>query len=228
MNTQLPRLLRVARESSPPDLRKICARALSSVLPQNDFNRVRTLLLRAVGLRIGDKSSIAGALKITGPGSVPDLLSIGPGCHFTGPVHIDLMASVRIGAGVYVGYEVMFLTADHELGGPTQRCGRLVSGGIEVGDGAWIGSRAVILAGVRIGKGAVVAAGAIVTKDVGPNTMVGGVPAHFLRRLDDAAPSSTRRRHLSGTRLAALVEAVAATETDDEGTERGIEGAGSA
>ena len=51
---------------------------------------------------------------------------------------------------------------------------------IEIDDYAWIGSRATVLPGVKIGKGAVVAAGAVVTKDVTPYLVVGGVPARPL------------------------------------------------
>jgi acetyltransferase-like isoleucine patch superfamily enzyme len=192
----LHKLLRVAREEFSFDARRICIRFVSSVLPQHTFRRVRTLLLRAFGLRIAPKTAFAGAVKVTGTGRIQEMLSFGSWCHITGPLHVDLMAPVRIGAGVYLGYEVMLLTADHEVGAPTQRCGRLVSGGIEIDDGAWIGSRVVILPGVRIGKGAVVAAGAIVTKNVSANTMVGGVPALLLRHLNEAAPPSMRRRQL--------------------------------
>ena len=52
---------------------------------------------------------------------------------------------------------------------------------IIIEDDVWIGSGAVILDGVRVGKGAVVAAGAVVTKDVEPFTVVGGVPAVFIK-----------------------------------------------
>lgn len=54
---------------------------------------------------------------------------------------------------------------------------------IIIGDGCWIGADATIIAGVTIGDGAVVAAGAVVTKDVPPNTMVGGVPARVIKKL---------------------------------------------
>jgi acetyltransferase-like isoleucine patch superfamily enzyme len=55
--------------------------------------------------------------------------------------------------------------------------------GIVVEDDVWLGSAAVITDGVRIGKGAVVAAGAVVTKDVLPYTVVGGVPARLIRQV---------------------------------------------
>ena len=62
----------------------------------------------------------------------------------------------------------------------------LDKGGIIVGDDVWIGYRATILDGVRIGQGGVVGAGAVVTKDVEPYTIVGGVPARPIRkRFDD-------------------------------------------
>lgn len=53
---------------------------------------------------------------------------------------------------------------------------------IVIGNHVWIGERATILKGVTIGDGAIVAANAVVTKDVEPNTLVGGVPARVIRR----------------------------------------------
>lgn len=52
---------------------------------------------------------------------------------------------------------------------------------IQIGNHVWIGARAIILKGVTIGDGVVVAAGAVVTKDVPPNTLVGGVPAKIIK-----------------------------------------------
>jgi maltose O-acetyltransferase len=181
---QLPKVLRVIKEEIGFDPVRLLAHLISGVLPQNSFNRVRTMLLRALGLRIGATSCFAGALRLTGLGSVHDLLSVGPGCHITGPLHIDLTAPVSIGAGVHIGYDVALITADHDLGAATQRCGRRVFRPICVEDGVWISSRAVILPGVRIGKGSVIAAGAVVTMSVPPQTMVGGVPARLIRDLE--------------------------------------------
>ncbi|AZO23853.1 CatB-related O-acetyltransferase [Mesorhizobium sp. M1E.F.Ca.ET.045.02.1.1] len=55
-------------------------------------------------------------------------------------------------------------------------------GPIVLGNDVWVGSRAIILSGVKIGHGAVIAAGSVVTKDVGPYTLVGGNPAKPIKR----------------------------------------------
>jgi len=52
---------------------------------------------------------------------------------------------------------------------------------VEIGDDTWIGSRAIILAGVRIGRGATIAAGAVVNKNVPDYAVVGGVPAKIIK-----------------------------------------------
>ncbi len=54
---------------------------------------------------------------------------------------------------------------------------------IHIGRNVWIGANVTILSGVTIGENAIVAAGAVVTKDVAPNTMVGGVPAKFIKQI---------------------------------------------
>jgi acetyltransferase-like isoleucine patch superfamily enzyme len=65
--------------------------------------------------------------------------------------------------------------------------------GIHIEDDVWIGSAAVITDGVRVGRGAVVAAGAVVTADVPPHTVVGGVPARVLRQLGETPPLATEQ-----------------------------------
>jgi acetyltransferase-like isoleucine patch superfamily enzyme len=64
---------------------------------------------------------------------------------------------------------------------------------VVVGAGAWIGASSVILAGVRVGECAVVAAGAVVTKDVAPYTLVGGVPARVIRSIERTTAESNLR-----------------------------------
>jgi acetyltransferase-like isoleucine patch superfamily enzyme len=66
--------------------------------------------------------------------------------------------------------------------------------GIHIEDDVWLGAGAVITDGVRVGKGAVVAAGAVVTNDVPPNTVVGGVPARIIKTITEEKASDQSRR----------------------------------
>ena len=67
--------------------------------------------------------------------------------------------------------------------GPEESRGAKV-GDIIIEDNVWIGSNTFILPGVKIGKGSVVAANAVVTKDVAERTVVGGIPAQVIKRMD--------------------------------------------
>ncbi len=85
---------------------------------------------------------------------------------------------IAIGNNVLIGPNVVLRAADHgiSIGAPI-RFQPHVGGEIVVEDDVWIGANAVILRNVTLGKGCVVAAGAVVTKDVEPYAVVGGVPA---------------------------------------------------
>ena len=182
---QLPKLAHAAFEEIEPLLsRKILAQGATLLLPQQSFNRTRTALLRAAGVRIGKQSLIQGPVRFTGQGNPCRLLSIGDYTIITGPLHLDLNAEVRIGSGVRIGHNVSLLTISHAIGGPLLRSGKSEAWPIEIGDGVWLASHVIILPKVRVGRGAVVAAGAVVTRDVPPNTFNAGVPARVVRTLD--------------------------------------------
>lgn len=110
-------------------------------------------------------------------------------------VHVDATAvvndalfnsvsgSITVGPHAFFGHGVCLLTGTHdasrtgvERGASIPREGR----DIVVGEGAWIASNATVLGPCRIGANAVVAAGAVVTEDVAPDTVVGGVPARVI------------------------------------------------
>lgn len=156
---------------------------VSGLLPQLRFNRLRTALYRAARVSVGANSLLMGQVILTGS-SDPALFSVGESTYITGPLRVDLGGAVRIGSGVNIGHDCFFLTVDHKIGSAERRAGERSHGSIVIEDGVWIASRVTILPGRTIGRGAVVAAGAVVTADVAPNTLVGGVPARVLRRLE--------------------------------------------
>jgi maltose O-acetyltransferase len=155
-----------------------------ALLPHFSFNRLRTALYRLGGLRIGARSLLLGSVELAGPGDIQARFVIGEDSQITAPLYADVCAPITIGDRVFIGHHVVLITTDHEIGPTEQRCGGWRSAPITIEDGVWICAGAKVLPGVTIGRGAVVAAGAVVTKDVPPNTLVGGVPAKILRELD--------------------------------------------
>lgn len=87
---------------------------------------------------------------------------------------LDGREKLTIGDHVDIASQVLIYNSEHDINDPAFKA---ITAPVEIGDYVFIGPRAIILPGVKIGKGAIVAAGAVVTKDVEPYKMVGGVPA---------------------------------------------------
>lgn len=102
---------------------------------------------------------------------------INMGCKFQD------QGGIFIGDGALIGHNVMLATLNHAIS-PGDRA-TMIPAPIHIGRHVWIGANATVLPGVTIGEGAIVAAGAVVTKDVPKNTMVGGVPARVIRTIDE-------------------------------------------
>lgn len=101
-------------------------------------------------------------------------ITIGQGSIVGSDCILDGRRGITIGHSVNISSEVALWTLQHDKDSPTFET---VGGPIHIGDRAWISFRAIILPNVSIGEGAVVAAGAIVTKNVPPYAIVGGIPA---------------------------------------------------
>jgi len=89
---------------------------------------------------------------------------------------------IVIGNGVLIGHNVSLLTLNHDER-PEYRQ-NIYPKPIKIGNNVWIGSNATILQGVTIGNGAIIGANAVVTKDVPENTIVAGVPAKIIRKVE--------------------------------------------
>ena len=97
---------------------------------------------------------------------------------------------VSIGDRVYTSPLCQILAVDHVVSDPERPFVEqgITARGIVIEDDVWIGAGAIVTDGVRVGQGAVVAAGAVVTKDVPPHTVVGGVPARVLKTINKGEP----------------------------------------
>jgi acetyltransferase-like isoleucine patch superfamily enzyme len=100
-------------------------------------------------------------------------------------LHNTIIGPVSIGNHVNLAQGITVSALNHNFSDTTKRIDEqgISTSQIIIEDDVWIGANAVILAGVRIGSHSVVAAGAVVTHDVPPNTLVGGVPAKVIKAI---------------------------------------------
>jgi|SRR5579884_4001374 len=95
------------------------------------------------------------------------------------------VGTVKIGRDVMIGEELVAISRNHEYSNkdiPMRLQGFQKDQPIIIEDDVWIGTRVIILPGIRIGKGSIVGAGSVVTKDVPPYTIVAGNPAIAIRK----------------------------------------------
>ncbi len=105
-----------------------------------------------------------------------DNVFINSGCCFQD------QGGIFIGDNALIGHQVVIATLNHATD-PSRR-GDMIAAPVHIGNNVWIGAHATILPGVTVGDGAIVAAGAVVTKDVPPKSVVGGVPARILKVIE--------------------------------------------
>lgn len=134
---------------------------------------------------VGEKSTILLGLRLRSLSNI----SIGHHTNINQCCTLDGRgAPLTIGNYVDIAPDVNIWTLQHDPADPEFAT---KAGGVVLSDFVWIGNRAIVLPGVRIGEGAVVAAGAVVTRNVEPYTIVGGVPAH---QIGERARSQVARR----------------------------------
>jgi acetyltransferase-like isoleucine patch superfamily enzyme len=140
------------------------------------------------GITFGDYVTLGGFSMIRPSGyygreigeglKVGNYSNIGAYCYIGCPGHVE------IGENVLMGHRVSLIAENHNfdrLDVPIRQQG-VIRQSIVIEDDCWLGSHSVILAGVRVGKGSIIAAGAVVTKNVPPYSIVGGVPARVIKK----------------------------------------------
>ncbi len=141
----------------------------------HDFDEIRQLFSKLIGKEVSEDFRVFPPFT-TDFGKNIHLgknVFINSGCRFQD------QGGIYIGDNALIGHNVVLATLNHEEN--PQKRGNLIPSPIRIGNDVWIGSNATILAGVTIGDGAIIAAGAVVTRDVEANTIVGGVPARYIR-----------------------------------------------
>jgi acetyltransferase-like isoleucine patch superfamily enzyme len=145
---------------------------------------VRYIFYKLAGIHIEGRCIIYGPLTVRPIGRARNI-TIGKGSFLNTEIRFGCPKErITIGRNCQIGPRVCFETMSHGLVyEPGKGRGRF-SKPIVVEDEVWIGCGAIILQGVTIGRGAVVTAGAVVNSDVESLTVVGGVPARFIKGVD--------------------------------------------
>jgi acetyltransferase-like isoleucine patch superfamily enzyme len=151
----------------------------ASLLPNDVLStRLRVLIYRACGLGIASDALVYRNVLLLGKVSVGSGSSISNNSSINGAA-----AGVHIGSDVMIAPGCCIVAFDHgmQMGEVPMIRQPLVEAAITIGDGAWIAANCTITKGVRVGRGAIVAANSVVTRDVDDFTIVGGVPARYIK-----------------------------------------------
>ena len=109
-------------------------------------------------------------------------ISIGKNVFINSGCHFQDQGGIEIGDGALIGHNVVFATINHSLDPSENRKNYYAP--IKLERNVWVGSNSTILSGVTVGEWSVIGAGSVVTKDVLPYTVVAGVPARMIKKIE--------------------------------------------
>ncbi len=155
--------------------------------------KLRARILRAFGAKIGGDTRIHGPMLIIGEFRDFSGLQIGSHTHIGADSLFDLTAPIHIGDRVTVSPRCSFLTHLNVGQSALRQSYPPEAAGVHIGDDVYVGTAVTVLHGVKVGERALVAAGALVEGDVAPCTLVAGVPARAVRRLEPAPVAKETR-----------------------------------
>jgi acetyltransferase-like isoleucine patch superfamily enzyme len=152
---------------------KLAIRVWLRIVSYAPLQSLRLLGLAKAGAKIGKDVVLMPGVEVFSPWR----LVVGSHTNIGRYAHLDARGDLTIGNNVNISDEVAVWTAEHDIQAEDFPISR---GTVVVGDRVWLCFRSIVLPGVRLGEGCVVASGAVVTKDVPPFTVVGGVPAKVI------------------------------------------------
>lgn len=153
-------------------------RGATKIIPETKGFALKRWLLRRAGAKVGNNVRICSSAFIGGCGQ----LTIDNDTWIGHKSTIIASSKIIIGKRVDIAPGVLITTGTHEIDFNGNRvAGPGVSKAVTIGDGCWICANSTILPGVTVGDMSLVAAGAVITKNVEPYSVVGGVPAKLLR-----------------------------------------------
>jgi len=147
-------------------------------LTYNDADEVRALFSELTGKAVDDSFMLIPPFYTTGG---PDI-TVGRNVFVNQNCTFYDLGGLDIGDDVMIGPNVSLITLGHPIE-PSRRRAGVTAKPIVIGRNVWIAAGATVIGGVTVGENSVVAAGSVVTRDVPPNTLVGGNPARVIRSL---------------------------------------------
>jgi acetyltransferase-like isoleucine patch superfamily enzyme len=143
------------------------------------LNVWRLTRLRLLGAKIGNNVRVYGRFSFAGDARN---ITIGKGCTINEGVFLNARDKISIGNYVHLSPYVQLHTGSLVLAKGNKRH---TNSPISIADFVWLASGVIVLPGICMGPNSVAAAGAVVSEDVAENTLVGGIPARTLNKLDE-------------------------------------------